>query len=98
MEIVSLFVVFERYGWCNLSMLLNFMECKAFAGEVLVCGEIFFLILSSVSTLDIFSLLILKTLIFIEDSQVNKHSYWLTNHRSFHILLLLFDESVNQMH
>ena len=61
------FAVFERQtiglsGWCSLSMLLNFSENEAFAGEALVFGEIHFLILmSSVWTSDIFSNLNLKT-------------------------------------
>ena len=72
MEIVSLFVVFERQtnevsGWCSLFILLNFSESESLAGEALVLGKIFFF-LSSVWTLDIFSFLILKTSIFIEDS------------------------------
>ena len=50
MEIVSRFVLFERQanevsGWCSLSMLLNFAKSEAFAGEVLVLGNISFLIL-----------------------------------------------------
>ena len=49
-RIVSLFVVFKRQtnkisGWCSLSMLLNFSESEAFAGEDFVLGEISFLIL-----------------------------------------------------
>ena len=48
---------------------------EAFAGEALVLGEIsFFILLSSVWTLDIVSLLTLKTYIFREDSPGNKHS------------------------
>ena len=48
MEIVSLFVLFERQtnevsGWRGL----NFSESEAFAGEALVLGEISFLILLS---------------------------------------------------
>ena len=36
----------EEYPWCSLSMLLNFLESKAFAGEALVLGEISFLSIS----------------------------------------------------
>ena len=67
MKIVSHFVVFERQtnevsGWCSLSMLLNFLESEAFVGETLVLGEISFrILLSLVWSLDIFSLLTLKT-------------------------------------
>ena len=72
------FFIFERQtievsGWCNLSMLLNFSENKAFATEIS-----FLIPLSSVWTFDIFSLLTLKTSVFIENSLGDKHS-WLAN-------------------
>ena len=55
-------------------LLLNFLESEVFAGKALVLGEISFLILLSlVWTLNIFSLLILKTCIFTKDSAGNKH-------------------------
>ena len=62
MEIVSLFVVFEREtnvvsGWCSLSILLSFSESEVFAGEALVLGEIFFSY-SLVFGMDIGSLLL----------------------------------------
>ena len=70
---MSLFVVFEGqknevYGCCSPSVLLNFWECEAFAGNV------FLILLSSVWTSNIFSHLILKTFISIGKSPGNKHS------------------------
>ena len=49
MEIVSVFVVFERQtnevsGWCSLCILLNFSEGETFAGEASVLGEVSFLL------------------------------------------------------
>ena len=53
----------------------RYSERETFPGEVLVLREISFLILSSlVRTSDLFSHLILKTSIFIEDFPGNKHS------------------------
>ena len=80
MEIVSLFVVFERQknevsGWSGHSMVLNFSESEALAGETQALGEISFLILLSlVWTSDLFSHFTIKTSIFIEDSPGNKRS------------------------
>ena len=69
----------EVFTWCSFSILFNFLESEAFAGEALVLGEIsFFSLLSLVWTLDFFSHLTLKTSIFIVDSPRNKHSQ-LTN-------------------
>ena len=74
-DIVFLFLVFERQTYEVSFYVTQFSETEVFAGEALVLGEISFLILlSSVWTTDIFSLLILKTSIFIEDSPGNKHS------------------------
>ena len=79
MEIITS-VIFERqtievFGWCSLSILLNFSENEAFTGEALVLVKIyFFILLSLVQMLDLFSNLTLKTFIFIEDSPGNKHS------------------------
>ena len=73
-----LLLLFERqtielFGWCSFSILFNFSEYEAFAGEALVLGEISFLILLSlVWTSDLFSLLTLKASIFIEDPQSKK--------------------------
>ena len=51
------------------SILLNFSESEVFAGEALVLEEIsFFILLSLVWTLDLFSYLTLKIFIFIEGS------------------------------
>ena len=55
------FVVFERqtievFVWCSFSILFNFSEKEAFAGETFVLGEITFLIfLFLVWTSDLFS-------------------------------------------
>ena len=58
-----------------ISMLLNFSEIEAFAGEILVLGEIYFLIIPYfVSTSDILSHLTPKSSIFIEDYLGNKCS------------------------
>ena len=67
-------------------------KSETFAEAALVLGEISFLILLDI---DIGSLLISspENLHFTEDSPGNK----LTNHRSFRILLLLFDWSTNPM-
>ena len=105
MEVVVLLVVFERQtnevsGWCSLSMLINFSASEAFVGEAFVHGEISFLILlSSVWTSDIFSLLTKKKHLFSLRIPLRTNiPNWLTNHRSFSFLLLLFDWSANQMH
>ena len=103
MEIVSLFVVFKRQtnvlsGCCSLSTLFNFSESEAFAGEALALGDISFLILLSlVWTSDIFSLLTLKTCILWRIPLRTNIADWLTNHRLFRILLILFDWSTNQI-
>ena len=54
---------------------MYFLESEAFAGVILVLRDISFLILLSLEwTSDIFSLLILKTCIFIKDSTGHKYS------------------------
>ena len=80
-----------RYLAGAVFLFSNFSLSEAFAGEVLVLGEISFLILLSlVLTSDVFKYLTLKTSVFIEDSPGNKYLDWITNHRSFRILLLIF--------
>ena len=65
----------EVFGWCRFSILFNFSESEAFAGEALIFGEASILILLSlVWTSDLFSHLTLKISILIEDSSANKHS------------------------
>ena len=88
---------FGEYGlsglW-NISILLNFSESKAFTGEALVLADTFFLILLSyVRTSDIFFHLPLKTYILLIIPPETNILYWLTNHRSFRILLLLVSRS-----
>ena len=79
-ESLIAFVVFERqtievFGWCNFSILFNFSEIEAFASEALILGEISFLILLPLVRIsDLFSQLIVKTIIFIKDSLGTKHS------------------------
>ena len=98
MEIVLLFVVFERQtneecGWCSLFMLLNFSVREVFVGKTLVLGEIYFHIFLPLVYLMISSQ---KIVLYRIPLGINI-PYWLTNHRSFRILLLLFDWSANQM-
>ena len=74
------FVVFERqtievFRWCSFSFVFNFSENEAFAGEVLILGDISHLILLSlVKVSDLFFPLIIKKSNFNEDSLENKHS------------------------
>ena len=104
-EIVD-FVVFERqtievFDWCSRSIVFNFSESEAFDGVVLVLGDMSFLIiLSFVWTSDLFSRLTLKISIFYRcfSWEKKKISDWLTNRRSFRILLIPFDASANQIH
>ena len=57
------------------SIWFNFSQSEAFAGEALVLGEIFLIILLlSVRTSNLSTLLTLKLSIFIENSPKNKHS------------------------
>ena len=86
MKIVSLMIVFERqaieeFGWCCLSMLLNFPESEVFDGEALVLGEISFLILLSLVYIsDIFSRLTLKHLFLKRIPLKTNIPIWLTNY------------------
>ena len=82
----------------EVSILLNFSDSEAFAGDVLVFGEISYFILFSLNwTSDLISHLTLKHLFSLRIPRGANIPDWLTNHKSFRILLPLFDWSANSM-